>query len=126
MCFPYKYIDTRITRDGRDGYPVEAGRYRLGIASDPDSPIDLSVRPSDAELASPAMDEAVLEQLAAATGGQYFTSETLPTLPAAISNKTATSITQSQANLWASPLAFLLIILTITTEWVIRKFAELK
>ena len=23
------YIETRITRDGRDGYPVEAGRYRL-------------------------------------------------------------------------------------------------
>ena len=23
------YISTRITRDGRDGYPVEAGRYRL-------------------------------------------------------------------------------------------------
>lgn len=26
------YIDTRITRDGRDGYPVEAGRYRLIVA----------------------------------------------------------------------------------------------
>ena len=23
------YIETRITRDGRDGFPVEAGRYRL-------------------------------------------------------------------------------------------------
>ncbi|MDL9946027.1 glutathione S-transferase C-terminal domain-containing protein [Gordonia sp. ABSL11-1] len=27
-----KYIETRITRDGRDGYPVEAGRYRLVVA----------------------------------------------------------------------------------------------
>jgi putative glutathione S-transferase len=26
------YIATRITRDGRDGYPVEAGRYRLVVA----------------------------------------------------------------------------------------------
>ena len=26
------YIDTRITKDGRDGYPVEAGRYRLVAA----------------------------------------------------------------------------------------------
>src|SRR3954463_11164945 len=26
------YIPTRITADGRDGYPVEAGRYRLVIA----------------------------------------------------------------------------------------------
>ena len=24
-----KYIDTRITADGADGYPVEPGRYRL-------------------------------------------------------------------------------------------------
>jgi putative glutathione S-transferase len=27
-----KYIETRITADGRDGYPVEAGRYRLVVA----------------------------------------------------------------------------------------------
>src|SRR5699024_10641295 len=26
------YIASRITRDGRDGYPVEAGRYRLVAA----------------------------------------------------------------------------------------------
>ena len=26
------YIDTRITADGRDGYPVEPGRYRLIVA----------------------------------------------------------------------------------------------
>jgi len=26
------YIQTRVTRDGRDGYPVEAGRYRLVVA----------------------------------------------------------------------------------------------
>ena len=27
-----RYIETRITRDGRDGYRVEAGRYRLVVA----------------------------------------------------------------------------------------------
>ena len=27
-----RYVTTRITRDGRDGYPVEAGRYRLVAA----------------------------------------------------------------------------------------------
>jgi glutathionyl-hydroquinone reductase len=26
------YVPTRITRDGRDGYPVEAGRYRLVVS----------------------------------------------------------------------------------------------
>ena len=26
------YIPTRITADGRDGYPVEPGRYRLVVA----------------------------------------------------------------------------------------------
>ena len=26
------YITTRVTRDGRDGFPVEAGRYRLVVA----------------------------------------------------------------------------------------------
>ena len=27
-----EYIETRITRDGRDGYPVEPGRYRLVVS----------------------------------------------------------------------------------------------
>jgi glutathionyl-hydroquinone reductase len=27
-----RYISTRVTRDGRDGYPVEPGRYRLVVA----------------------------------------------------------------------------------------------
>lgn len=27
-----RYIDTRVTADGRDGYPVEPGRYRLVVA----------------------------------------------------------------------------------------------
>ena len=27
-----QYITTRITADGRDGYPVEPGRYRLAVA----------------------------------------------------------------------------------------------
>lgn len=27
-----RYIDSRITADGRDGYPVEPGRYRLIVA----------------------------------------------------------------------------------------------
>ena len=27
-----RYLDARITEDGRDGWPVEAGRYRLAVA----------------------------------------------------------------------------------------------
>src|SRR5688572_2945238 len=27
-----EYVSTRITADGRDGYPVEPGRYRLVVA----------------------------------------------------------------------------------------------
>ena len=27
-----RYISTRITADGRDGFPVEAGRYRLVVS----------------------------------------------------------------------------------------------
>src|SRR5437764_3935268 len=27
-----RYLTTRVTRDGRDGYPVEPGRYRLVVS----------------------------------------------------------------------------------------------
>ncbi|MFT5108624.1 MAG: hypothetical protein ACI9UA_004268 [Pseudoalteromonas tetraodonis] len=104
----------------------EAGRYRLAIGSDPDSLIDLSVRTPDTELQNPTLDEALLQQLATTTGGQYFTTETIQSLPDAIQNKTVQQITKRKAEIWASPLFFLLIILVITTEWILRKFAELK
>ena len=104
----------------------EAGRYRLAIASDPDSPIDLTVRAPDAELQNPSLDEALLKNLAAATGGVYFTRETIASLPSEIKLKTAKSTAQRKVELWASPLFFLLIISTITVEWVLRKFSELK
>ncbi len=104
----------------------EPGRYRLAIASDPDSPIDLSVRLPDTELQNPSLDEALLKQLAATTGGQYFTSETIQDLPDSITNKTAQQVSKRKVELWASPIFFLIIILIITTEWILRKFAELK
>jgi len=103
-----------------------AGRYQLSVNSDPDSPIDITVTQPNAELDNPSMNESLLRQLAQVTDGEYFTSETIKNLPAAIINKTATLKTQTQADLWASPLIFLLIILTITAEWILRKFAELK
>ena len=104
----------------------EAGRYQLSVNSDPDSPIDITVTEPNAELDNPSMNEPLLQQLAQMTGGEYFTAETINNLPAAIGNKTARVQTQTQTDLWASPLIFILIILTITTEWVMRKFAELK
>ena len=84
------------------------------------------MREPDAELQNPNLDEALLQQLAATTGGQYFTRETIAALPDAIQNKSAKQVTQRKVELWASPIFFLLIILTITIEWILRKFAELK
>ena len=104
----------------------KSGRYRLAIANDPDSLIDITVREPDTEFQNPTLNEKLLQDLAATTGGKYFTSETIHTLPEAIKNKTVRQITTHRADVWSSPPIFLLIILVITAEWVLRKFSELK
>ncbi len=103
-----------------------AGRYRLTVDNDPGTPLDLSVREPDQEMADPAMNEAALRELAEITGGRFFREDDLAILPAAITNRTAKVTTQREIELWASPLSFILLMLLLTGEWVLRKFSELK
>ncbi len=106
--------------------PEDAGRYRLTIADRPASPVDISVQDSASELIEPAMNEGLLKELAAITGGGFFREENLAMLPASITNRTATLTTQREIELWATPLIFILLVLLVATEWVIRKLSELK
>jgi hypothetical protein len=103
-----------------------AGAYTFFIESDPATLLDFSVTEPMFEFGETAMNELLLKDMAAATGGQFFREEDLIKLPEAISAKTERVRSPLEVELWASPLYFLLMLLVVTMEWVLRKWSHLK
>jgi hypothetical protein len=66
-------------------------------------------------------NRALLERIAALTGGQYWTPEEWGDIPEAISYSDA-GITQQQISyLWDAPFFFLLLFALKTVEWLLRR-----
>jgi hypothetical protein len=103
-----------------------AGAYGFWVESDPQTVLDFSVTEPKFELGETAMNEPLLKDLAASTGGQYFREEDLHKLPNTISAKTERVRSPLEVELWASPLYFLLMLGVVTAEWVLRKLSHLK
>ena len=72
------------------------------------------------------MNENLLRELAAITGGGFYREENLHELPDRVASRTERILSPFEVELWSSPLYFLLILLVVTTEWVLRKLSYLK
>jgi hypothetical protein len=64
----------------------------------------------------------LLERLAAATGGRYFTVDDVGSLPEAVSFSDAGSVERQVLDLWNIPLAFLVLLLLKSAEWLVRLY----
>ena len=64
----------------------------------------------------------LLERLAAATGGRYFSLGDVGMLPEAVSFSDAGTVERQVQELWNMPVAFLLLLLLKSTEWLLRLF----
>lgn len=102
------------------------GDYRLGLAGDDEAGIDLAVRDENPELRRAGMNETLLRDLAKRTGGAFLTLDELAGLPAMITNRTTTMTKLAEVPVWASPLVLGLLLLVLTSEWILRKLSELK
>ena len=103
-----------------------AGAYGFSVENDPQTVIDFSVTEPKFEFGETAMNEGLLKELAATTGGQFFREENLHALPETIRAKTERVQSPLEVELWASPLYFLLLLGVVTMEWVLRKLSHLK
>jgi len=103
-----------------------AGAYSFWVESDPGTQLDFSVSEPRFEFGDTAMNEPLLKDLAAVTGGQFFREEDLFKLPEAIRAKTERVRSPLEVELWASPLYFVLMLGVVTLEWVLRKWWHLK
>jgi hypothetical protein len=103
-----------------------AGAYQFFVERDPNAPLDFNVTEPKFEFGETAMNESLLRELAATTGGAFFREEDLHKLPEVIQQKTERVRSPLEVELWASPLYFLLLIGVVTVEWVLRKMSYLK
>ncbi len=72
------------------------------------------------------MNEGLLKQIAAISGGHYFREEDLADLARELNAEPETLHTARDVEVWASPFYFLLMCLVAATEWVLRKRWDLK
>ncbi len=78
------------------------------------------------EYENPMIDKKVLETLAANTKGVFVPITEIQKLPDLITARGTTYAYEAKEDeLWDSPLAILLIVAVITTEWIVRKRARL-
>jgi uncharacterized membrane protein len=67
-------------------------------------------------------NRALLERLAAATGGTYFAVDDVGRLPEAVSFSEAGSVERQVLDLWNIPIAFMLLLLLKAGEWLVRLY----
>jgi hypothetical protein len=69
-----------------------------------------------------AQNRPLLERLAAATGGSYFAVDDVSRLPEAVSFSEAGSVERQVLDLWNIPIAFMLLLLLKSAEWLVRLY----
>jgi hypothetical protein len=108
--------------------PPVAGNYQFYVdkPGEPDVKLNFGVAESTIEFGDTAMNETLLRDVAAASGGDFFREETLYKLPDAIRLKTERVGWPVEIELWSTKLFFFLALAVVTAEWILRKTAQLK
>ena len=102
------------------------GQYQFSVEQDLNNPIDFTVVEPKFEFGETAMNEPMLRDIAATTGGAFFREEDLFKLPDTIAARTERVKSPLEVELWSSPLYFVLMLLVLSGEWVLRKMSQLK
>ena len=123
-------LDWALVRDGEYAgrfVPTETGLHRVALETDGAGGGVLSseglvvAAPSMEEYFGARMRRPVLERVAAETGGRFYASSDVRTLPEDIAY-TARGVTViEEKELWDMPAAFLLILTLLAAEWITRR-----
>jgi hypothetical protein len=103
-----------------------AGRYEISLPRSPGQKLEFDVKEPALEMGETAMNETLLKQIASLSGGTFMREEDLHKLPGLLRAKPAEVTTTLEADVWASPLLFLLMFVAACGEWLLRKQSQLK
>ncbi len=123
-----------VERDGEyagELRPSEEGEYEVEIVAERDgatlgtSRTYFRAGPGDEEFFGAGRRTAFLQRVAAETGGQSYTPETVSSLPEDISVTGAGVTLVEDRDLWDMPILFLLMLLLMGSEWAFRRIRGL-
>jgi hypothetical protein len=83
--------------------------------------LHVSVGPSEVEFFDAGRRTAVLERLAESTGGQFYTPETVGSLPEDLQFTGAGVTVTEERDLWDMPILFLTLLGLLGAEWTYRR-----
>jgi hypothetical protein len=106
--------------------PDKAAQYKLFVELDKATQIDLSVSEPKMEPGENALHVELLDAMAKTTGGKLVREEDLYTLPDLIKAEAPVIRSNLEVEFWTSPLYYLVMLLVVSAEWVIRKMVQLK
>jgi len=102
------------------------GKYEFVVDHDRSVKLEFAITDPRQELADPAMNEPLLRRMADASGGRFFREEDLHKLPEQVAARSDLKRTTMEADVAFSPFYFLLMLIAVTAEWIIRKISQLK
>jgi len=102
------------------------GTYQFRVELDPAAPLEFRVIEPKFEWGDTAMNEPLLQQMAAASGGLFVREEGLAALPDLIRQRTEKIRTTTDWEIWCSPWYFLALLGVASLEWILRKRWHLK
>jgi len=101
------------------------GRFALKVDEPASAGLEFRVDlPPQHELEVAGMDEALLREAAAASGGKFYREEDLHRLVANLAPRKAAVTSRHEVLLWNAPMLILFVALVLA-EWVLRKFSNL-
>jgi hypothetical protein len=127
-------VEWTVNRDGEyavEFRPTELGEYEVEVNAERNgvtlgSDITyLSTGPSDEEYFAPGRRTQTLRRIADETGGQFYTAETIGSLPEDIRVTGAGVTLVEQLDLWDMPILFLLMLALMGAEWAFRRIRGL-
>lgn len=103
-----------------------SGTYTFGVETDNTSRLDFLVSDSNVETGETALNLGLLKEMATTSGGVAMREEDLYKLPQLVKNTSQPVLSKAEVDLWSSPLYFLILLILVTVEWVLRKLSYLK
>jgi hypothetical protein len=110
--------------DERGVYEVRTTARRAGKTLGEDT-THLRVEDSQVEFRGAEMKAERLKRIAAETRGRFYTSDTVTHLPEDLTYSPSTASVVEERELWDMPIFFLGILLSLSTEWIFRKYRGL-
>ena len=110
----------RFNADSQGNYYVKASGRQGEVVLGEDS-TEIFVQMQLAELENPQLDETLLQQLAAETGGFYLGFAEAATLPEKIDAQQRPIFAIEERDLWDTPLVLICVVALLGMEWFLRK-----